>query len=143
MTMIVVYIHEWEDLRHIGLRTIEMVEKAGIWDYRINENEFSIRETFQHTVRAIFEDTGNWFLKNSLPYKTTNKPQNDWNQAINRMIKAIKDFQDEDLEKSFTFQWGEKTTIGGAIQQNLFHAIGHLAQLRNWYGIYIRAKTDI
>jgi hypothetical protein len=32
------------------------------------------------------------------------------------MVQAIKDFKDEDLGREFTFQWGEKTTLGGAIR---------------------------
>jgi hypothetical protein len=56
------------------------------------------------------------------------------------MIEAIKDFNEEDLQKEMTFQWGTKTTIAGAIQQNLFHSVGHFSQIRNWVGIYQRSS---
>jgi hypothetical protein len=58
------------------------------------------------------------------------------------MTRAIANFSDDDLKMEFTFQWGQKTTVAGAIRQNLFHAVGHFSQLRNWVGIYSRTKGE-
>ena len=139
MSRIDVYLELWDYLRKQGLQTIKVVETAEAWDFRINSNEFSVRETFRHTVQAIFEDAGNWFLKDSIRFIPTGRPVEDFNKAIDRMISAIRDFSDGDHSSSFTFQWGEKTTIGGAIRQNLFHAVGHFSQIRNWAGVYRRS----
>jgi uncharacterized damage-inducible protein DinB len=141
MSRIDVYLEFWDYLRHHGLKTIEVVENAKAWDYRINSNEFSVRETFRHTVQAIFEDAGNWFLKDSTRFIPTTSSADDFHRAIDRMTAAIQDFSDENLSSDFTFQWGEKTTIGGAIRQNLFHAIGHFSQIRNWVGVYRRGES--
>jgi hypothetical protein len=56
------------------------------------------------------------------------------------MISAFEKFTDKELCNEMTFQWGEKTTIAKAIQQNLFHAVGHFSQLRNWAGISKRRQ---
>ena len=130
-------------MRFQGLKTIEIIEKAKTWDFRVTPNEFSIKDTFQYTVKAIFEDAGNWFLNDSTPYISQNNPTKDLNRAVDRMIMAIKDFSDINLSKEFTFQWGTKSTVAGAIQQNLFHAVGHFSQLRNWTGIYKRNQEGI
>ncbi|MHA2377831.1 MAG: hypothetical protein ACXADO_00865 [Candidatus Thorarchaeota archaeon] len=140
MSEIDVYLELCDHLRHHGLQTIEVVEKAEAWDYRINSNEFSARETFRHTIQAIFEDAGNWFLKDSTRFSPTTSPADDLHRAIDRMFSAIQGFSDEDLSSDLTFQWGEKTTIGGAIRQNLFHAVGHFSQIRNWVGVHRRRE---
>jgi uncharacterized damage-inducible protein DinB len=136
-----VYLELWEYIRTYGKKTIEVIEAAKAWDYRLNPNEFSVEETFQHTVKAIYEDAGNWFLKDSTLFKSTESPADDLNAALDRMQNAIQHFSDDYLYTIFTFQWGEKTTIGGTIRQNLFHTFGHLSQLRNWVGIYERSKS--
>ncbi len=141
MSMVDVYVELWDYLRSHGLQTIEVAEKADAWDYRISSNEYSVRETFHHTVQAIFEDAGNWFLNDSTLFRPTNSPIDDLHRAIDRMISAIQGFLDADLNSEFTFQWGEKTTISGAIRQNLFHAVGHFSQLRNWVGVYRRSES--
>ncbi len=125
-------------MRLQGLKTIELIENLKTWDFRVTPTEFCIRDTFYHTVRSIFEDAGNWFLKDSTPYIPQGNPSEDLNRAVDRIILAISDFNDNDLSKEFTFQWGTKSTVAGAIQQNLFHAVGHFSQLRNWTGIYKR-----
>lgn len=93
-------------------------------------------------VKAIFEDAGNWFLKDSKAFHPSDSPVEDLNRAIERMTRAIANFSDTDLKAEFTFQWGQKTTVAGAIRQNLFHAVGHFSQLRNWVGICSRAKGE-
>ena len=140
MTRISVYLELWEDLRVLGAKTIQVIDNAKGWSFRINPQEYSVHETFYHTVQAIFEDAGNWFLSDSTLFKPSNNPISDLNQAIDRMKCAIENFQDPDLSHEFTFQWGEKTTISGAIRQNLFHAVGHFAQIRNWVGLYQRQR---
>ena len=141
MRRIDVYLELWDYLRHHGLKTIEVIEGSKAWDCRINPNEYSVRETFRHAVGVVFEDAGNWFLEDSTRFSLTDSPTEDLNRAIDRMISAIKDFSDEQLKSEFTFQWGEKTTIGGAIRQNLFHAVGHFGQIRNWVGVYRRSES--
>ena len=143
MTKIDVYLELWEYLQYHGLKTIEIIEKVKAWDYQINSNEFSVKETFRHAIQAIFEDAGNWFLKDPTRFTPTNSHTDDLHKVINRMISAIQDFSDEDLSSEFTFQWGEKTTIGGAILQNLFHAVGHFSQIRNWVGVYRRSGSKL
>jgi hypothetical protein len=142
MTEIKIYTQLWEYCRLQGQRTIEIIDEANTWDFRVNLNEFSVRETFRHTVKAIFEDAGNWFLKNSKAFHPSDSPAEDLNWAVERMTRAIANFSDTDLKAEFIFQWGEKTTVAGAIQQNLFHAVGHFSQLRNWTGIYSRRKGE-
>lgn len=142
MSKITVYLELWEYLRQHGLKTIQVINNANAWDFRIAAQEYSIQETFRHTVQAIYEDAGNWFLNDAQRFTPTEKPEADLHTAIDRMVRAIKDFQDDDLVQEFTFQWGEKTTIAGAIQQNLFHAVGHFAQLRNWVGLHKRRKGN-
>jgi hypothetical protein len=141
MTKIEVYLELWEYLRHHGFKTIEVIDRAKAWDYRINPNEYSVRETFHHTIQAIFEDTGKWFLGDPTRFIPSKSPSEDLNRAIDRMTSAIQQFSDEYLNSDFTFQWGEKTTIEGAIRQNLLHALGHLSQLRNWVGISRRNES--
>lgn len=143
MRQIKVYTQLWDYFRLQGQRTIEIIEEANAWDYRVSPNEFSVRETFRHTTKAIFEDAGNWFLKDSKAFNPSDSPVEDLNHAIERMIRAIGDFSDDDLSKEFAFQWGQKTTVAGAIGQNLFHAVGHFSQLRNWVGIYRRAEGKL
>jgi hypothetical protein len=135
------YLELFDYLRHHGLQTIEVVDRADAWDYRINSNEYSARETFLHAVQAVFEDAGNWFLNDPTRFRPTDNPAKDLHRAVDRMISAIQGFSDADLEAPFVFQWGETTTIGGAIRQNLFHAVGHFSQIRNWAGILSRSKS--
>ncbi len=123
-----------------GERTIQVIDEADGWGFRVAKGEYSVKETFYHTIQAIFEDAGNWFLKDSTPFSPLSSPKKNLNRAINRMIKAIQNFSDEKLCEEMMFQWGVKTTIEGAIQQNLFHAIGHFSQLRNWIGLLQRIQ---
>lgn len=141
MTRIEVYLELWDYLRHHGLKTIEVIDEAEAWDYRVNPNEHSVSETFHHTVQAIFEDAGNWFLEDSARFEPSSSPSDDLDRAVDRMTSAIRHFSDEELNSDFKFQWGETTTIEGAVRQNLFHAVGHLSQLRNWVGIYRRTGS--
>ncbi len=135
MKKITTYVDFWEYLRKNGLKTIQIIDSEKAWNYRNLTGEFSIIDTFNHTIQAIFEDAGSWFLKDSKKFEPTNDPKNDLNRSINRMLQAIQDFDDEKLEEEFTFQWGEKTTIKDAIKQNLFHAVGHFGQLRERVGM--------
>jgi hypothetical protein len=141
MTKLEVYLELWEYIRTYGRKTIEIIETTDAWDYKINPNEFSVEETFRHAVKAIYEDAGNWFLNDSTIFRPTESPANDLSNAIDRMLSAIRDFRDDKLYTIFTFQWGEKTTVGGAIRQNLFHTFGHFSQLRNWVGVYKRSES--
>lgn len=136
-----VYLRLWEELRRHGKKTIALIDAANGWADRVNAQEFSVEETFNHTVQAIFEDAGNWFLKDSTRFKPTPSHQKDLDRAINRMMEAIKAFSYEKLREPFTFQWGEQTTVEGAIRQNLFHAVGHFSQIRNWVGITQRLRN--
>ena len=140
ISQINVFLQILEYLRKKGLKTIEMIENENAWNYRVAPKEFSVLETFHHTVKAIFEDAGNWFLNDSKPFKTSDNPIVDLNKSIDRMVAAIKDFTDEKISEDFVFQWGEKTTIGEAITQNLFHAAEHFSQLRGRVGICTRNK---
>ncbi|MFX0168961.1 MAG: hypothetical protein ACFE89_06310 [Candidatus Hodarchaeota archaeon] len=142
MTAIAVIVRLWEELRRHGAQTIEVIENARCWEFQVNEHEYSVRQTFNHTVQAIFEDAGNWFLNDSTRFSPSQLPKADLNRAIDRMIDAIKDFSDDKLSMAFTFQWGEHSTVEGAILQNLFHAIGHFSQLRNWVGIHRRTQKQ-
>ena len=135
MSRILTYLKEWEYLREIGLKTIDIIDTSNSWDYRLNQNEFSVRETFRHAVQSIFEDAGNWFLDDSTRFQPSDNPSHDLLMSIDRMVDAIIDFDDDDLERSFTFPWGEKTTVEGAICQNLFHAIAHFGQIRERAGV--------
>ena len=138
MNQISVYIDFWEYLRVYGSKTIEKIESENAWNYKNSENEFSIIQTFNHTLQAIFEDAGTWFLKDSKKYKSTDNQKDDLDRSIDRMIQAIKDLKDENLEEEFAFQWGEKTTTKDAIKQNMFHAVSHFGQLRERIGILQR-----
>ena len=140
MSQINVFLQNLEYLRKKGLKTIEVIENENAWNYKVAPEEFSVQETFHHTVKSIFEDAGNWFLNDSKQFTVSDNPVEDLNKSINRMYEAIKDFTDEKLSEDFVFQWGEKTTIGGAIAQNIFHAVEHLSQLRHRVGIYKRNK---
>lgn len=140
MSQINVFLQILKFLRKKGLKTIEVIENEHAWDYRVAPTEYSVQETFYHAVKSIFEDAGNWFLNDTKQFKASDNPIVDFNKSINRMIVAIKDFTDEKIGEDFVFQWGEKTTIGGAITQNLFHAAEHFSQLRHRVGIYKRNK---
>ena len=135
MSRVLAYLREWEYLRSIGIKTIDVINSSNTWEYRLSPKEFSVRETFRHTVKAIFEDAGNWFLDDSSRFQPSEDPHHDLLRSIDRMINAIKEFQDIDLEKSFAFPWGEQTTVEGAIQQSLFHTIAHFGQLRERIGV--------
>ena len=141
MSRILAYLKEWEYFRRLGLETIEAINTSNTWDYRLNQNEFSVRDTFNHTIQSIFEDAGNWFLNDSTRFQRSEDPTNDFLISVDRMIAAIKNLTDTDLEKSFTFPWGKETTIEGAILQNLFHAIAHFGQLRERTGVAKRTQT--
>lgn len=142
MSDVEVFMRCWEAVRRQGIKTIEVIDAANCWECRVNEHEYSVRSTFNHTVQAIFEDAGNWFLNDSARFSASKSPLDDLNRAINRMLRAIRDFSDAELAEEFTFQWGERTTIEGAIRQNLFHAVGHFSQLRNWVGIHQRTQKE-
>ena len=141
MSRILAYLKEWEYFRKIGLKTIEAIDTSNTWEFRLNQNEFSVRDTFNHTIQSIFEDAGNWFLNDSTRFQRSEDPTNDFFISVDRMIAAIKNFADTDLEKSFTFPWGKETTIEGAILQNLFHAIAYFGQLRERTGVAKRTQT--
>jgi hypothetical protein len=136
-----VYLRLWEALRSNGTKTIGLIDNVEGWDFRVNEHEYTVQQTFYHAVQAIFEDAGNWFLNESTKFTSTKSPTSDLNRVIDRMMDAIRDFSNEQLSADFTFQWGEQTTVEGAIHQNLFHAVGHFSQIRNWIGIYQRLQT--
>jgi uncharacterized damage-inducible protein DinB len=140
MSRIQVYLNEWEYLRKIAQRTIEIVDKTEAWDYRLAPSEFTVHNTFIHLTRALFEDAGNWYLHDSTSFVSTGNPRSDIDQSIDRMVKAMLTINDDDLDRDFTFPWGESTTIERSIQQTMFHAIGHLAQLRERAGVCSRTK---
>ena len=135
-----VYKKLWEYLLQHGMRTIEIIEEEEGWDFRIFPHEYSVKETFYHTVQAIYEDASRWFMDTFIKFTPLGNPSEDLTIAINHMTTAFEIFTDEELSNEITFQWGEKTTISGAIQQNLFHAVGHFSQLRNWIGIMKRRQ---
>ena len=135
-----VYLDEWEYLRRIGIRTIEIVNNSGAWEHRLAEKEFTVKQTFHHVVQAIFEDAGNWFLNEIKRFESSYNHTQDLNLAVDRMIFAISKFDDSDLDKEFTFPWGVETAYAGAIQQSLFHAIGHFGQIRERAGIHSRYR---
>jgi uncharacterized damage-inducible protein DinB len=140
MSSVAIYIKLWNYFKKIGYKTIEKIEGSKAWNYKITSKEFTVKETFNHTLRAIFEDAGNWFLNDSLKFTPTNVPTADLERAVNRMINALESLQDSQLADEFTFPWGEKTTVQEAIMQNLSHAIGHFAQLRERSGIKNRLQ---
>lgn len=140
MSDVDVYLRLWETVRRNGIKTIRLIDKTGGWNVRVNEQEYTVQETFHHAVQAIFEDAGNWFLNDSTKFTPSSSPKDDLDQSIDRMVDAIREFSDEQLSADFTFQWGEQTTVEGAIQQNLFHAVGHFSQIRNWIGISERLE---
>jgi hypothetical protein len=135
MSRIDVYIQLWNSLRHQGFRTIDLIEKEKKWEYRVTPHEFCIRDTFYHIARSIYEDAGNLVSGPLEIYRPIDDPYEDFNRCINRMIHIIMQFNDKDLDKKIKFQWGEKMTLAEAIHQRIFHAVGHLSQLRNWVGI--------
>ncbi len=140
MSEIKTNIEFWHYFKKIGYKTIKKIDEINAWNFKVSSTEFTIRETFNHALRAIFEDAGNWFLNESLKFEPTNVPVADLERAVNRMINAIETLKDAQLEDEFTFQWEEKTTIKEAIKQNLFHAVGHFAQIRERCGIKSRTK---
>ena len=99
MKQISVYIEFLEYLRVFGLKTIEKIKSMDAWSYRVSETEFSINQTFYHTIQAIFEDAGNWFHKDSKKFSKSDDPQNDLNLSIDRMILAVQDFDEEKLSE--------------------------------------------
>ena len=64
------YINMWEYLRKTAHRTIEIIDQAEAWDYRLSPTEFTVRDTFIHLTRAAFEDAGNWYLADSKKFVT-------------------------------------------------------------------------
>lgn len=139
MAEIDVYIREWNSLHRIALKTLQMIEQANAWEYRLTASEFTVADTFYHTIRAIFEDAGNSFNEESQSFQKTDSPMQDIEQSFDRIIRAIRDYSDEQLAERFVFPWGLETTISGAIEQILFHTIGHMAQLRERVGVLIRS----
>jgi hypothetical protein len=142
MNKITVYLEFWEYLRSYGSKTIMLIDSGNAWDLKVKQTEFTIKQTFDHIIQSIFEDAGTWFLKDLKKFISTDSPKNDLNKSINRMIEAIKDFNNEDLEKNLTFQWGEETTIKDAIKQNIFHAVSHFGQLKERVGFLRRNKKS-
>ncbi|NHJ31315.1 MAG: DinB family protein [Asgard group archaeon] len=140
MTKIKIYIDFWQYFKKTGYKTIAKIDEEKAWNFKVSSKEFTIRETYNHTLQAIFEDAGNWFLKESKKFNPTNVPTADLERVVNRMINAIETLNDSQLEDEFTFQWGEKTIVKEAIMQNLFHAVGHFAQLRERCGLKSRTK---
>ncbi len=138
MQCIDVYLKEWDYLLEAALKTIDTIKQSNAWNFRLGPTEFTVKETFHHTVQAIFEDAGNWFLKEHLKFQSSGDSGTDIRTAVDRMKNGIEGLSNESLLEPFTFPWGTETTIGGAIQQNLFHAIGHFAQLRERAGVYRR-----
>lgn len=138
-----IFLDEWEYLRKVGIKTIQVVDNSKAWEYRFTEKEFTIKETYRHVIQAIFEDAGNWFLNEPELFEESNNPAQDLNQAVDRMISAISKLDDSDLDKEFTFPWGVETTYAGAIQQSLFHAIGHFGQIRERAGIHSRYRDKM
>ena len=140
VTRVSTYIKEWEYLRKIAHRTIEIVDKADAWDFKLAPTEFSVKDTFIHLTRALFEDAVNWYLDQSVSFVWSNNPNSDIDQAIDKMIEAMNSFEDANLDEDFTFPWGTPTSIEGSIQQTMFHAIGHLGQLRERAGVCSRTR---
>lgn len=135
-----IFIQEWEYLRNYGKRIIEIIEEFDIWDYRVRMNEFTIKETFHHTVKAILEDAGR-FMGENLQFTSSGKPIIDFNNSIDQMIRVIEDFSNKDLKKSYLFPWGVKTNLSTAIQQILFHSVAHFGQIRERVGLYQRHES--
>ncbi len=135
MNSISVFLQAWEYLRDQANATVQTIDEANAWEYRINENEFSVKQTFYHTLKSIFEDAGNWFLDDPTLFKSCEDPKMDVDISVGRMIKSIQKLPVEKLTDEFHFPWGGTTTIAGAIHQTLFHSVGHISQLRNWVGI--------
>jgi uncharacterized damage-inducible protein DinB len=142
MKQIFVYIEFWEYLRFYGLKTIELIESEEAWNQKLSEGEFTVLQTFNHTVKSIFEDAGTWFLKDSMKYEPSTNPKLDLSQSIDRMIQAIQGFDKKDLNQELIFQWGDKTTVKGAIRQNIFHAVSHFGQLRERVGLLRRSSNS-
>ncbi|MHA2423561.1 MAG: hypothetical protein ACXAEF_02165 [Candidatus Thorarchaeota archaeon] len=138
MPEIEVYIREWNLVRRQAAKTIEIIDQAKAWEYRVAPNEFSVSDTFYHTIRAIYEDAGNSFDEAPEKFQKTDSPIEDTNRSIDRIIRAIEHYTDEKLTESFVFPWCEETNFAGAIEQILFHTVGHLAQLRERVGVLIR-----
>lgn len=143
MDEIQTYVFLWEYLREIGLRTISIIDNARAWDYRLKETEFSVFETFYHAIQAIYEDSYRWFRGEIRKFEKTGDHSADLNTCIDEMIYPIRNMTVEDLATDMTFQWGEDTTYRRAIVQNLFHAVGHFSQLRNWVGVKARSTNDV
>ena len=136
-----VHIDAWLHVKRIGMKTIQLIDKANAWDFRLNEGEFAVRDTIRHTIQAIYEDAGNWFLGDGKSYVSTENLQADLETAIDRMISAIQDFDDTRLSAEFTTQWGERMTVRAAIRQNMFHTLEHFAQVRERVGVMKRQQT--
>jgi hypothetical protein len=132
----------WEHLREVGHSSIIKVDFAKAWTYRLGQNEFSVEETFHHTVRAIYEDACNWYLKQPQKFESTGDASQDLDLAVDQMLKALSSFDDKNLEETFRFPWGVDTTIEFAIQQDLFHALGHFSQIRERAGFYSRTMES-
>jgi uncharacterized damage-inducible protein DinB len=139
MSEIDVYIREWNSVRQIALKTLQRIEEADAWEYRLTPSEFTVAETFHHTIRAIFEDAGNSFNEDTQSFQKTDSHAEDIERSFDRIIRAIQDYSDEQLAERFVFPWCQETTLSGAIEQILFHTVGHLAQLRERVGVLIRS----
>jgi len=136
------YVFLWEYLREIGLGTISVVDNAQAWDYRLGEGEFSVAETFHHAIQAVYEDSHRWFRGEIRRFAKTGDHIADLNACVDEMIESIRNMIVEDMDTEMAYQWGEETTYRKAIAQNLFHAIGHFSQLRNWAGVKARLSQD-
>lgn len=55
----------------IAHQTIEIIDKANAWDFRLTPTEFTVKDTFIHLTRALFEDAGNWYLGESINFVWT------------------------------------------------------------------------
>ena len=143
MDEIETYVFLWEYLREIGLRTISLIDNVQAWDFRLKDKEFSVSETFYHAIQAIYEDSYRWFRGVTRKFEKTGDHSTDLNACIDEMIYSLRKMVLEDLDTDMTFQWGEKTTYRKAIIQNLYHAVGHFSQLRNWVGVKARSSNDI
>lgn len=130
-----------EDVREQGRETVQVIDAAKAWEYRVNPSEVPVREMFNHAVKALFEAVGNWRLHDSTPFAPSRNPGADLDRTLARVQRALQGLQDADLDGELVMPWGKKTTLGGALRLFLLHAVGHFAQVRNWAGIKKRAEA--
>ena len=111
MTEIKTCVDFWQYFKKIAYKTVKKIESDKAWNFKITSKEFTIRETFNHTIQAIFEDAGNWFLNETLKFVPTNVPTADLERAVNRMINAIESMTDSQLEDDFTYPCQAPPTV--------------------------------